>query len=462
MDMTSKGGLSDRSRDDLTHEERPTTAIIDQESAYMYSYPHKTAYGTLENIDILPYISRAEYPDLYFHVPFCSNKCGYCNLFSVAGLEEECYIRYTYALCRQFQSFGLSEKSFRSLTMGGGTPLILPEKQLERILSLVTPVDESCVETAPDEATAAKLQVLKDFNVGRVSLGVQSMHESELAGLGRARDVAAAHNALERLKLMDFPCVNVDLIYGIPGQDVRSFCESLKLVLKYDPEEIFIYPLYIRAGTALYEQARGAADGDSQAFTYELSTNGVYEDMYFFARELLLDYGYVQLSMRRFAKKAPISPKSCGLEDMIGIGCGARSYLGDLHFCSPFALGRERCIGLIEDYIRESGCTIAANGYILDEDERKRRFVIKNLMYYTGLSVREYLELFHLDPVADFPIFNWLRECKLVDYDDSANSRICLTSAGMAESDFIGPMFISDRVKDRMKAWRECMALCVT
>ena len=414
--------------------------------AYMYSYPHKTAYRPLEHTGLAAYLERSFCadvpPELYVHIPFCRSKCGYCNLFSVAGAADEYISRYMNALRAQFERMGLAGKKFRGVTLGGGTPLALPETELVRLLSLT---EARCcgVETSPGEAAPEKLAILRDFRAERISLGVQSLDRTELARLGRAVDTEAIYGALERLKQAGFPRLNVDLIYGIPGQSCSSLEATLRGILRYEPEEIFLYPLYIRGGTALFGQEPG---------------RNIY-DLYFFGRDLLAAAGYAQLSMRQFAKKPPANPASCGLDDMIGIGCGARTYLGDLHFCRPYAAGRESSLRLISAYIADNGNPAPRYGYILNQDEQKRRFIIKNLLYYRGLRVDDYRGRFKSDPQVDFPLFEELRETGRVavceETTDSAGAVFLrLTETGLSLSDMIGPRFISAAVRARMDAWQ--------
>jgi oxygen-independent coproporphyrinogen-3 oxidase len=488
----------------------------------MYSYPHKTAYGPVEDAKLQSLMDGSLCPDLYFHIPFCRQKCGYCNLFSVSGADTPYMARYVDALAAQFAQFNLSAKTFRSFTVGGGSPLLLPEAQLVRLFSLVEPglarpvqdrcqksaagsghvaesnpedlrrpvtgvcgedymghpnaaadhLAQNCVETSPGDVVAEKLDILKDFRIERVSLGVQSLHADELARIGRADRPDVARAALERIKRRDFPCLNVDLIYGIPGQGAESLSWTLRRVLDYEPDEIFLYPLYIRAGT-------GIAGTKPNPSRYAL---------YCFARDFLAERGYRQLSMRQFAKRLPEHPQSCGFDDMVGLGCGARSYLGNLHFCTPFAVRREHCRSLIDAYM-ETPVPKTVHGYLLDEDEQKRRYVLKNLLYFHGLSRSGYRRRFNSDPMADFPVLlelrergyltktpvderpetvnpprldrgpdgkgsRWVPASERAEPEKRTDMRLRLTPLGMSLSDMIGPLFVSENVRARMDAWQ--------
>ena len=146
---------------------------------YMYSYPHKTAYGPLENISLRDYLPKlaGKENSLYFHIPFCQFKCGYCNLFSVAGQSEQLMSKYIDTMKRQAAqlSSALSEgTTFTDLTFGGGTPLILPIPLLRRVFSLAkkyfrfhTDNFSTVVETSPNQPTNEKLSLLKEEGVTR-------------------------------------------------------------------------------------------------------------------------------------------------------------------------------------------------------------------------------------------------------------------------------------------------------
>ena len=230
---------------------------------YMYSYPHKTAYRPLHGIRLEDYLAPCKdmQNSLYFHVPFCEAKCGYCNLFSVTGKKEADCDAYLDAMERQAEQIAHvlpCGMHFSDLTLGGGTPLYLNERQLQRIFSMARhyfgfrkgdgPI---LVETSPRQTTTEKLQLLKENGTTRISIGVQSFHANELHALQRIHTPADAREALQRIRKVGFSCVNLDLIYGIPDQTEESLHGSLQEALTFAPEELFVYPLYIKKGTRL-------------------------------------------------------------------------------------------------------------------------------------------------------------------------------------------------------------------
>ena len=412
-------------------------------TSYMYSYPHKTAYGTID-ADFGTLMDRL--PDqnlnLYVHIPFCETKCGYCNLFSVTGWQEDGFGAYLQAVQEQAEQYGLLQRPIRwqSFTVGGGTPLILGERQLEDLMQLAAGIgaldSPSCIETSPNQTTGEKVRILKENRIDRVSIGVQSFRDTELAMLQRNHKTEAARKALDLLKAAAFDCLNVDLIYGIRSQTRASLQYSLDQALAYEPEELFVYPLYIRKGTGLH--GRSQVQHES---TYEF---------YWLIRDYLLTHGYHQVSMRRFTRQETGPGAGCGFESTLSLGCGGRSYLGNVHCCTPYAVKRADCLNYLEEFIGSRDKGRIDFGYCLDVEEQKRRYVIRNLLHTDGICRDQYREYFGSDAADDFKV---LADLTARQYCCQEGSRIRLTPLGMSLSDYIGPMFISHKVRERMEQW---------
>lgn len=425
---------------------------------YMYSYPHKTAYGPLEGVTLDQYLPCLAGPghDLYLHLPFCETKCGYCNLFSVTGQGEQAIERYLDTVERQLRQyapfFASADTRFTGLTIGGGTPLLLSESQLERCFTMIRHYAgpgrdaEIIIETAPNQTTKSKLALLKEAGVTRVSMGIQSFSDEELKILRRSHRAQRARESLDLLMKCGFSRVNADFIYGVPGQSVSSFLASVKEAVSFGPDELFLYPLYVKHGAAL-EQDLGCGlvlDEDMAFRQYEA------------AAEWLTAHGYRQDSMRRFVKpEAPGSSREftdCGFGSMLALGCGGRSYLGNLHFCTPYAVTRDGCLEQLNQYEKTQDFCAVTHGFLLSEEELKRKFVIRHLLILPGLPLEAYRELFHSDAAADFPI---LCEWQEQGYLKKQGHYLALTNTGMGLSDCLGPMLISQEVRDNMNRWED-------
>lgn len=412
--------------------------------SYMYSYPHKTAYRTLTPpVSLSPYLERLEGREasLYFHIPFCAHKCGYCNLFSQQCCDAERISLYLHTMRRQAEQLSVAAQGlkFTSFAVGGGTPLILDEGQLEELFCLaelfgVHPSRVfTSVETSPEYTQKSVSRQLRARGVERLSMGVQSFNETELKKLKRRPGLGTVVGALENIVEAGFPQFNLDLIYGIEGQTVESFMRSLNTALTYRPNELFIYPLYVRPGTRIDVR----------------STDDIGYAIYKSARELLVGQGFVQTSMRRFVRRETTETEfSCGDEVMLSCGAGGRSYLGNLHYATPYAVRQQAIADEIDHYIRTTDFMTAANGFLLSTEEMQIRFIIKNLMYHRGVDLAEYEKRF-----GEKPDRNLFREFTDRGWIEETGRIVRLTEEGMAYSDYIGQAFISPVVRKLMSEY---------
>lgn len=422
--------------------------------SYTYAYPHKTAYRTLAAPIPLREVwapERHQALSLYLHIPFCEMRCGFCNLFTTvrpAGDLEAAYLATLERQARRVRA-ALDQPSFARFAIGGGTPTYLNPTDLHRLFDLAAHtfgLDTHCipvsVETSPKTADHARLTVLRERSVDRVSIGVQSFFEHEAAAAGRPQKTADVEGALERIRALGFPTLNIDLIYGIGGQTVASWIATLRAALRYQPEELYLYPLYVRPLTGLGKRPR--AWDDIRLACYRAG------------REFLLTQGYTQVSMRMFrAAHAPpeSGPVYCCQEDgMVGLGCGARSYTARLHYSSEYAVGASGVRAILHDYINrpDESFDAAHYGYILSPDDRQRRYVIQSLLQVTGLDRQAYRVRFASDVLSDMPQLYDLAEHGLATITDTA---LVLTESGIERSDMIGPWLYTSRARALMETF---------
>ena len=195
---------------------------------------------------------------LYIHLPFCKQKCKYCDFASFAG-RENLIDDYLNALADEAASFaGLH---YDTLYIGGGTPSLLSCSQLEKLVllveknfGLVSSFSESTFEANPESLTKEKISLLHAVGINRFSIGLQSFNDSELKTLGRVHSSADFLRAWENLHTCGVQNVNVDLIAGLPGQTLESFLHSLEKLTALSPEHLSVYGLQIEEGTPFFEQ----------------------------------------------------------------------------------------------------------------------------------------------------------------------------------------------------------------
>lgn len=425
--------------------------------SYVYGYPHKTAYRALAPAVPLEQAWAAEDKDalfLYAHVPFCEMRCGFCNLFTAAGPADDVVERYLAQLEVEARAVAqaLGPRRFARAAVGGGTPSLLSPAQLERLFDVLertlgAPLGHLPLsfELSPETTTREKVELLERRGADRVSLGVQSFVDAEVAALKRPQQAREVLAALEHLRRARFATLNIDLIYGVEGQTAASFLESIRAALRFAPEELYLYPLYVRPLTFLGSRAH---EWDDKRLA-----------LYRAGRDFLLGEGFRQVSMRMFrAKAAPRSAQlheapvyHCQEDGMVGLGVGARSYTRALHYSSEFAVGPRAVRGIIDSYLArpEASFHAAHWGFALGEAEQRRRFMLLSLLA-DGLDLEVYRTRYHASALDDFPALARLVPVGLAQEKDG---RLVLTAAGVERSDLVGPWLYSDDVDGLMKAW---------
>lgn len=430
--------------------------------SYVYAYPHKTAYRELPDPPELAALWAGEPKDalsLYAHVPFCEVRCGFCNLFTRIGAPGELTTRYLDALDRQAtavrEALGDGEPvRFATAAFGGGTPTFLTAAELERLCDIAeqrmgadlraVPLS---VETSPATATADRLALLVERGATRLSIGVQSFVEAEARAAVRPQRRADVEAALGRIRDTGVPVLNVDLIYGIDGQTEESWRLSLDAALAWRPEELYLYPLYVRPLTGL---GRTPPEDDREWDERRLL-------LYRHGRDHLLAQGYEQVSMRMFRRRdaAPLGPDdhACQTDGMIGLGCGARSYTSALHYSFDYAVDMREIRSIIDAYTQTGDFSRARVGRWVDAGEARRRHLLQSLLQAGGMPVAGYEERFGSSPFADFPeelgrfeALGWL--------DGEAPAGLLrLSPEGLAHSDGLGPELFSPGVRAAMAAY---------
>lgn len=423
---------------------------------YAYAYPHKTAYRRLKPARRLGDLWANEPKDavfLYLHVPFCEMRCGFCNLFTSVGASDALAERYLEQLARQAERVhtAIGPAGIAQMAFGGGTPTWLSVRQLERAFDIVAssfaarPVEVSCsVETSPKTATPERLALLAERGVSRISMGVQSFLDAELRSVGRPQRTTDVVTALEGISSSSFPVRNIDLIYGIAGQSVQSLLQSIERTLEFSPEEIYLYPLYVRPLTGLGR--RENSWDDARLAQYRAG------------RDRLLEHGYEQVSMRMFRR--PLAEQSgrrtpyhqCQEDPMIGLGCGARSYTQNLHYSDDWAISAGEVRQITVDWIERDPqeFEFAVHGVELDEHERRLRHVIKSVFHHEGLDLALYREQYADDPRVHCPQLELMEARELLRSDAG---RLRPSALCFERADALAPWLFSSQMQRRMEGY---------
>jgi oxygen-independent coproporphyrinogen-3 oxidase len=246
---------------------------------------------------------------LYIHIPFCERKCPYCDFNTYAGLHS-LYQNTVDALRQemgQWRQF-LQERTLCTLFIGGGTPTVLESHQLTQLFTTVRrsfQLAENCeitCEANPGAVDRQKFQTLKALGVNRLSMGVQSFQPDELQFLGRIHCVEDVYRAFQAARDAGFDNINLDFIFGLSGQTVAGWEETLSMALALAPEHLSLYSLIVEPGTPLHHWV---ATGKVQAPEEDRAA-----ELYEIAQERLERAGYVHYEVSNWAKAALPEPNS--------------------------------------------------------------------------------------------------------------------------------------------------------
>jgi len=254
---------------------------------------------------------------LYVHVPFCAHRCGYCDFVTVTGREDE-RARYVAALAAEVERADVAPET---IFVGGGTPSILADPDLARLLAALPPAAEVTVECNPETVTPAKAQVLVEGGVTRVSLGAQSFRPHLLEVLERRARPEQIVAAVRVLRDAGIQSLNLDLIFGVPGQSGADLRADLDALVALGPDHVSAYELEAKPGTRFTHRHGRELERQAEAM----------EDYYEEVVGALRAAGYRWYETANFCRPGHECRHNLGYwlgHDYLGIGVGAVSTLG--------------------------------------------------------------------------------------------------------------------------------------
>ncbi len=300
---------------------------------------------------------------IYIHIPFCVKKCLYCDFLSrpACGGEMESYVNLLLREIKE-QSVFYGDHRVVSIFLGGGTPSLLPARDTGRILEQVrdgfsvAEDAEITIECNPGTVTAEKLADYITHGINRLSIGLQSTDDEELARIGRIHDYGSFLETYSLARAAGFDNINIDLMAGLPGQGMASYRRTLERVVALSPEHISAYSLILEEGTPLYvnQNAYRFPDEDEDREMYELTGT------------VLGEAGFHRYEISNYAREG----RECRHNkvywrrgDYVGFGLGASSMVGNVRWKNPDAQADyAACVRRVEarDRHLDSGCVIHA------------------------------------------------------------------------------------------------------
>ncbi len=283
---------------------------------------------------------------VYIHIPFCKTRCNYCDFNTFTGMES--FIApYLASVKEEIRNCVISmeiNQPVHSIYLGGGTPSLLSPEQIRELIQtvrdhfFVTRDAEITMEMNPGDLLPEKTMKLRSTGVNRVSLGMQSANNEELKCMGRRHSVEQTLDTYHRLREAGFDNINLDLIFGYPGQTMESWRYSLEKAMELEPDHISLYALSVEKGTPLESQI---LSGSLKALP-----DDTIADMYDSACEMMKEHRYIHYEISNWSRthqtESRHNKQYWYIEPYLGFGSGAHSY---------FSHVRIKNVSSIEEYI---------------------------------------------------------------------------------------------------------------
>ena len=325
---------------------------------------------------------------LYIHIPFCKKKCHYCDFVSYPGLNHM-EAGYVNALLMEMKLY--RGKRLKTVYIGGGTPTCIDPALISRILEGVgecfdtTGCVETSIEANPGTLSRGVLVQLKKSGIDRLSIGLQSWNPDELMTLGRIHGRQSFIQNYQLAREIGFDNINVDLIFGVPGQTSDSWRNTLKAVTALSPEHISCYSLIIEEGTEFYRMIKDGALSEPDP--------DLDRDMYHYAVKFLKDRGYDRYEISNFAQKGRECVHNLACWDnrpYIGIGAAAHSYTDGIRRWNTPDIFR---------YCRllEQGRSPAESSEAISDQTRMFETIFLKLRTAQGIDYRQFQQEFGTD-----------------------------------------------------------------
>ena len=378
---------------------------------------------------------------IYIHIPFCKQKCSYCDFVSFPK-DKSIQEQYIQALIKEIKERKIELQNLQeecqasTVYVGGGTPSYIEANAIKQILEEIKQVyriendAEFTIEMNPGTISEEKLIIYKESGINRISIGLQTTQDNLLKQIGR---IHTYEQFLENYKLarkLGFSNINVDLMIGLPNQNMKNVEESIERVIKLNPEHISVYSLILEEGTKLYEQYLKNE--------LELPTEEMERDMYWKVKEKLEKAGYRQYEISNFAKQGKESKHNLACwnqKEYLGFGLAAHSYLENTRYSNTED---------IEEYMKNIELGKLTKNRILHEtqteEDKRKEYMLLGLRKIEGVSISKFKEKFVQNPLFIFrKELNRLVEEKLITVE---LDQIKLTPKGLDLANIVWEEFV--------------------
>ena len=372
---------------------------------------------------------------IYIHIPFCKQKCYYCDFVSFAN-RTNCVKEYIESLIKEIENYKLEEYIVTTIYIGGGTPSYIESKYIEKIINKIKEkfeIDNQCeitIEVNPGTVTKQKLEKYKESGINRISIGLQTIDNNLLKQIGRIHTYEEFIKTYKDAQIVGLKNINIDLIIGIPNQKLEDIEKEIKEVIKLNPNHISTYSLIVEEGTVLEQKI--------QKKEYKLPSEEVEREMYWYIKKELEKNGYIHYEISNFSKKDKMSKhnKNCWEQkEYIGLGVAAHSYIDNIRYSN---------IEDIEKYISNIKSKNFQKNVIIQErqtaEDKKKEYMLLGLRKIEGVSIREFKNKFNGNPLFKFKEeLEKLKKDKLIEIQ---KDKIKLTNKGIDLANIVWEEFV--------------------
>lgn len=377
---------------------------------------------------------------IYVHIPFCKQKCKYCDFTSGVASEARMW-EYHEALKIEIQSTDytliLAQGGADTLFFGGGTPSVYPVNAMEELMKLLKPLlqkdAEITMEVNPGTLTKENLKRYKAMGINRISMGLQSAVNHELEILGRIHTWEQFLESYSLAREVGFDNINIDIISAIPEQTLDSFSKTLNQVVALQPEHISVYSLIVEPGTPFYNLY-----GEGKTFEHLLPGEEEDRAIYHYTGDFLAEHGYTQYEISNYAKvgaKCKHNLKYWQMEDYFGFGLAAASKVGNQRYTNVDSM--QQYLQILNDKEQINISALRQENDCLSREALIEEFMFLGLRMTDGVSNHRFQERFgcSYQDIYQKVIDKFIKE-QLLEYSDTGKM-LRLTKQGLDVANYV-------------------------
>ncbi len=335
---------------------------------------------------------------LYIHIPFCKQKCYYCDFCSYS-IKENLQAKYISSAIKEIDHIeNKNDYEVKTIYIGGGTPSIIDSKKIKELLYHIKnnfylkDGAEITIEANPGTIDFDKAKDYKEAGINRISLGLQTSNDELLKEIGRIHNYGEFEKAYECVSKAGFTNVNVDLMIGLPNQTIEDVIDTLEKIISKNPKHISVYSLIVEPETVMEARINNG--------TLALPDEELERDMYWTVKKVLEQNEFYQYEISNFAKTGFESKHNMDCwkqKEYIGIGVAAHSYLNRIRFSNTTN---------VEEYIKNIELGNYKGNIIIHEKQNKddmmKEYMILGLRKTKGVEISSFEQKFNVNPLKIF------------------------------------------------------------